>query len=504
VGSKKAAIVGSEKADMIGQAGRGRRMGVILIAAGLLVLASAPEALGADRVYWGNGGNNTISYANLDGSGGGGQLNISGATPSGPRGVAIDSAAGRIYWANQSNNTISYANLDGSGGGGQLDISGATPSKPTGLAIDPAGGRIYWTNDNDTISYANLDGSGGDQLDISGAPADRPYGATIDPAAGRIYWGNLGTHAGLPTVAFASLDGSGGGNELNISGATANEPHGVAIDPATGRIYWTNLDSTIWFANLDGSGGGGQFNTSGAHDAGGVGMAIDPAEGRIYWGNLGNSTISYANLDGSGGGGQLNISGATASQSRFPALLRSPSGAGAPRIAGGSSAGSVLTCSQGAWAPDLLGSFLYRAPRSFTYQWSRDGAEIGGATHALYIASVPGDYRCRVTATNAAGATSQTSAPHTVPDLAAPSARITDGPKDKTKNKKARFEFTGSEATALAGFQCSLDRAPFVICASPYTVMVKKGKHTFQVEAMDKAGNVSSPATDDWKVMKKK
>src|SRR5436190_5222269 len=109
---------------MAGRAGRGRRMGVLLIAAGLLGLASAPAALGVDRVCWGNG-NDTISYANVNGAGGGGQLNLSGATPSGPRGVAIDTAAGRIYWANQGNDTISYANLDGSGGGGQLNISGA-------------------------------------------------------------------------------------------------------------------------------------------------------------------------------------------------------------------------------------------------------------------------------------------------------------------------------------------------------------------------------------------
>src|SRR5690348_5485219 len=108
---------------MSGRPGLRRRMSFALIAAGLLVLASAPAALGADRVYWGNGDNNTISYANLDGSGGGGELNLAGATPSGPRGVAIDTAAGRIYWANQGNNTISYANLDGSGGGAQLNIS---------------------------------------------------------------------------------------------------------------------------------------------------------------------------------------------------------------------------------------------------------------------------------------------------------------------------------------------------------------------------------------------
>jgi hypothetical protein len=184
----------------------------------------------------------------------------------------------------------------------------------------------------------------------------------------------------------------------------------VAIDPTAGRIYWTNLDSTISFANLDGSGGGGQLNLSGATDAGGIGMAIDPAAGRIYWANLGNDTISYANLDGSGGGGQLNISGATPSDPRFLALHQAPSGAGAPQIRRAARArGSVLTCSQGAWAPDLLGSFLYRAPQSFAYQWQMNGSDIAGATGSSYRPSTAGSYSCRVTAANQAGSTSQTS-----------------------------------------------------------------------------------------------
>jgi hypothetical protein len=390
-----------------------RRLGVFLIAAALLVLAATPAALGADRVYWGNS-NDTISYANLDGSGGG-LLNLSGATPSGPRGVAIDSATGRIYWANQGNNTISYANLDGSGGGGQLNLSGATPSEPHGLAIDPAAGRIYFANDADTISYANLDGSGGGQLDISEAPADGPYGAAIDPAAGRIYWANRGTNTGVFSIGFANLDGSGGGGELNLSGETVNKPHGVTIDSAGGKIYWTNVDSTIFYAKLDGSGGGGQLNLSGATDAGGVGMAIDPTAGRIYWANLGNGTISYANLDGSGGGAQLNISGSNANQSRFLALLRAPSAAGVPQISGGSDPRSVLSCSQGSWAPDLLGSYLYRAPQTLGFQWSRAGADIAGATGSAYTpGGAGGTYSCRATATNQAGSTSQTSAGHSV------------------------------------------------------------------------------------------
>ncbi len=219
----------------------------------------------------------------------------------------------------------------------------------------------------------------------------------------------------------------------------------MAIDRPGGRIYWANFhpsdsSTTISFANLDGSGGGGELNLSGATPSGTVGLAIDHEAGRLYFGNLGNDTISYVNLDGSGGGGQLNLSGATPSDPRFVALLRAPSGAGAPQIAGGSSAGSVLTCSQGAWAPDLLGSFLYRAPQSLAYQWSRDGAEIGGATDSSYTPSVAGTYSCRVTATNQAGSTSQTSAGLSV---AGPSAAAAKDPKCKRLRKKLKRQKKG-------------------------------------------------------------
>jgi low density lipoprotein receptor-related protein 5/6 len=402
------------------------------MAAGLLALASAPAAFGADRLYWGNGGDDTISYANLDGSGDGHQLNLSGATPSSPRGVAIDAAAGRIYWANQGNDTISYANLDGSGQGGQLNIAGSTPSKPHGLAIDPTAGRIYWANDNNTISWASLDGSGGHQLNISGATPASPYGAAIDPARGRIYWANRTTS----TISYANLDGSGGGGELNLSGATLNDPHGVVIDDASGRIFAANFGDTISYANLDGSGGGGELNLSGATENGGVGLAIDATAGRIYWGNLGGNTLSYAKLDGSGGGGLFNAGGASQNQPRFPAVLRAPSGAGAPQIAGNSSPGSVLTCSQGAWAPDLVGSYFYRAPQSVAYQWLRNNRAIGGATSSSYAPSAAGSYSCRITATNEAGSTAQKST----------SLKVGEGPSCKRLRKKRKHQKRGLAA----------------------------------------------------------
>jgi hypothetical protein len=89
-------------------------------------------------------------------------------------------------------------------------------------------------------------------------------------------------------------------------------------------------------------------------------------------------------------------------------------------------------------------------------------------------------------------------------DSAPPNAAITKGPNDRTKKQFATFEFAGTDARALSGFQCSLDVEAFRACSSPMTYKVKKGNHTFQVQAIDEAGNVGSPATDTWKVKTKR
>jgi hypothetical protein len=89
-------------------------------------------------------------------------------------------------------------------------------------------------------------------------------------------------------------------------------------------------------------------------------------------------------------------------------------------------------------------------------------------------------------------------------DAAAPETTITKHPKNKTRKKRAIFEFASSEANST--FVCTLDgESSFKTCSSPLTVKVKKGKHSFQVQAVDPAGNVDpTPAAYDWKVKKKK
>lgn len=418
--------MGLDRARISAVAGSRRRgvFGILLYA-----LCQSIPVEAADRIYWTNaagGGASTVSFANLDGSGGG-NLDTSGATADCcAGGVAIDAAAGRIYWASDAN-VIAFANLDG-GGGGDLSTTGATVDAPDGIAIDPLGGRIYWANrQGNKISFANLDGSGGGDLSTLGATILAPQGVALDLAAGRIYWAS-NTFA----ISFANLNGSIGG-DLDTTGATASRVQGVAIAAAAGRIYWSNfvVEDKISSAALDG-GGGSDLGTTGATVLSPYGVAIDEPAGLIYWANYGGDSISFARLDGSGGA-DLDTTGATLSAPNQPALLRAPIGAGLPAITGDPMSGSVLSCSEGSWAPDLLGAALYRVPERFAHQWSLDGADIGGAAGSTHTPAAAGEYRCRVTASNAAGAASQTSDPLVV-SASPQAALVPGGPTRKTSS----------------------------------------------------------------------
>jgi hypothetical protein len=388
-----------------------------------MLLWAVPGAMATETIFWSNytPEPDTIAFANIDGAGGG-QFNASGASVENSEGMAIDSATGRLFWANSTGGVenkggIFFANLDGSGGGGQLNTAGAEVNTPLGVAIDPITRRIFWANigaggvDKGSIAFASLEGGAGGRLDTTGATVDEPGPVAIDVVNGRLYWGNYGNQ----TISYASL-GGGSGGQLSVAGATApNSITGLAVDPAGGRIYWLNNisgGSKVSYAALSGS-GGADVPTGAATLANPYGMAFDPTMGRIYWGNYGNGetrtgAISYAAIGG--GAGDLTIATAPVAGPQDPVILKSPGAAGAPLIARSPASREILTCSQGTWAADFPGSSVYQAPRSYAYQWSRNGAAIVGATATSYKATQPGSYACSVIAANAGGSTTQTSA----------------------------------------------------------------------------------------------
>jgi hypothetical protein len=360
-------------------------------------LAFAASASAADSVFWTDSAANQLGRAALDGSGGV-ALTPASPAPNQPYGTAIDAASGRVYWANAGADQIDSAALDG-GEAAVLNTAGAETAGPEGLAIDPAAGRIYWANiSNRTIAWAALDGSGGGTFDTTGAPIAEPSGVAIDPAAGRIYWASYG----LDEIGWANLSGGGAGT-LPLPASLLHGPTGIAIDPAAGRIYWTNWKTgSIAWASLAGVGSGEvPIGVSAPREP--TGLALDPAAGRLYWADE-SGFIGTVPLPG-GAAAKLALPGVSPVRPSFPALLEAPSAAPAQAPVATVGLGATMACATVAWEPDLVESFLYRAPRSVAYAWTLDGRPVPGADAPTLVATGPGEYACRATATNGAGST---------------------------------------------------------------------------------------------------
>jgi hypothetical protein len=361
--------------------------------------AGAADGAGA-RIYWGNEDADAIRFANIDGSG---RATLFGGEGGGPCGVALDPAAGKVYWTNFHSGEIRAANLDGSGTASSLFTDAGSVC---GIALDRAAGKIYWANYSaNSIRVANLDGTGVPATLFAEPPGSGPSGVVIDRAAGKIYWANQDSDQ----LRIANLDGSGTASTLFGPAEAGEGPVGLAIDPAAGKVYWAALRSDqIRVGNLDGSG----VSSTLFADESPAGVALDATAGKLYWAAFrGGGKIRIGNVDGSG-------SPATVLEdqdgSAFPALLQAPQPGQAPAISGGASLGDALSCSPGGWKSDLDGAFLFRAPRTFAYQWQLDGTDIPGATTSSFTFTEPGDYTCGVTAANEAGSSSQTSAALTV------------------------------------------------------------------------------------------
>jgi DNA-binding beta-propeller fold protein YncE len=85
-----------------------------------------------------------------------------------------------------------------------------------------------------------------------------------------------------------------------------------------------------------------------------------------------------------------------------------------------------------------------------------------------------------------------------------PDTKILKGPRKRTKKRKAKFQFGGSEPGLT--FECSLDEKAFKPCRSPEKFRrLKRTKHEFAVRAVDAAGNRDpTPADRRWTIKKKK
>ena len=206
-----------------------------------------------------------------------------------------------------------------------------------------------------------------------------------------------------------------------------------------------------------------------AHNTIAYGDSVDVQMQRSGGATSASATLSSSNFDSvaSLGGGTVTPAGSPGNQTSVPQFV------------------------------NLAGADVHQAGSSETID--------AGVTGFLYFGALDVDRQPRVIGSAPdIGADEYLEAP----DTAAPDTTLTRTPKKKVKSKrkrkKAKFAFESSEPGS--SFACSLDGGPALPCDSGrFVKKVKRGKHAFEVAAIDAAGNTDpTPAEYRWKLKRKR
>jgi hypothetical protein len=133
-----------------------------------------------------------------------------------------------------------------------------------------------------------------------------------------------------------------------------------------------------------------------------------------------------------------------------------------------------------------------------TFQCQLDGTGFNSCSSPWSYTNLSnGPHTFEVRATDAANNTDPTSASYTwTVDTVAPDTSITAAPPNPSNSRNASFNFASTETGST--FQCQLDGASFLPCASPQAYIgLAQGSHTFRVRAIDQAGNID-PVPDSY------
>ncbi|HEV3000695.1 MAG TPA: S8 family serine peptidase [Solirubrobacteraceae bacterium] len=142
-------------------------------------------------------------------------------------------------------------------------------------------------------------------------------------------------------------------------------------------------------------------------------------------------------------------------------------------------------------------SFAFTGGRGATFECRLDaGAWTRCTSPVSYTGLADGAHTFAVRATDAAGNVDPTPATRSFTvDTRAPETSVAGGPSGLTNDATPTFDLAATEAGAR--FECRVDAGAWAACASPHTTAaLADGAHTFEVRAIDPAGNVdATPAS---------
>lgn len=141
-------------------------------------------------------------------------------------------------------------------------------------------------------------------------------------------------------------------------------------------------------------------------------------------------------------------------------------------------------------------------PYTFECDLGQTGTFESCPTGPTFSGLVDGSHTLAVRAIDALGATDPSASEYTwTVDLTAPVVAWDSVSPGTASGSTSTFAFSATDASAIAGFECSLDGAAFTACTSPVTTpALSAGAHNFRVRASDSVGNVSEIAEQSWTV----
>ena len=377
---------------------------------------------------------------------------------------------GSLYFAaNNGTNGTELWKSDGTASGTvmvkDINPTGTADSNPYQLTA--IGASLYFAANDGTNGYElwKSDGSGAGTTMIK----------DINPGSGNSsspdQFAVIGT-----SLYFQANDGTNGVELWKSDGSASGTAIVKDIDPGVGSgnpYRLTAIGTSLYFVATDGSHGFELWKSDGSTAGTAMVADINPGsggsnpDGPIVF----NSHLFFQASDGTNGY-QLWKAGDFS-----PPVTQIDSGP----------SGTIATSSA---------SFTFSADEPGTFQCSVDGGAMSTCSSPATIGPLSdGAHTFQVRAIDLSGNVdaSPASRSFTV-DTTAPDTRLASGPSGFVRTRRATFNFSSPEASAV--FECKLDAAAWAACSSPksYTGLSDR-THTFNVRAKDQVGNVdASPA----------
>jgi Putative metal-binding motif len=163
-----------------------------------------------------------------------------------------------------------------------------------------------------------------------------------------------------------------------------------------------------------------------------------------------------------------------------------------------------ITAGPGAFSNAKSGTITFSGNEAATYTCALDSAPASACTGSIpYSGLADGHHSATIQASDAATpANVSTKVVDWTIDTVVPETTLLNGPAAGSTSpvRTATFSFASPESGA--SFECRIDTEAFAPCSSPYTrTGITNGDHTFQVRAVDRAGNRdATPSSRAWRV----